>query len=97
MASLLYVTEYRQLAQTGAQAAQAPAMVEQRIDYSGGHTESAAFGASTRIIRVHTDSICSISIAVAPVATTSMARMAAGQTEYYGVVPGQKISAVINT
>lgn len=104
MTSKLYVTEYASIAtvQVGGALAQVPAepaLVEQVIDYSGGHAEASAFNAKTTLVRIHTDSICSVSFGTAPVATTSMGRMAANQTEYRGVPKGQsfKVSAVINT
>ena len=105
MTSKLYVTEYYSVAspQVGGLNAQVPSeppLVEQTpIDYSGGHAESAAFNALTTLIRIHTDSICSVLIGTTPVATTGSARMVAGQTEYRSVPKGQnyKISVVGNT
>lgn len=67
------------------------------IDYSGGHAESAAFAATTKLVRIHTDAICSVTFGKTPTATTSHRRMAAGQTEYYFVRPADKVSAVTNT
>ncbi len=67
------------------------------VDYSGGAAASAAFGAQTKLVRIHTDAICSIKFGTAPTATTSNRRMAAGQTEYYFVRPGDKVSGVTNT
>jgi hypothetical protein len=103
MTSKLYVTEFE--APQNAMGGMFPplaffsddAILQAPIDYSGGHAESAAFGTNTRLVRVHTDSICCVIIAKAPVATTSHQRMTAGQTEYFLVKPGDKISAVITT
>lgn len=105
MTSKLYVTEYVSVgvAQVGggvAQVPQEPPLVDQTpVDYSGGHAESAAFNAATTLVRIHTDSICSVVFGKAPVATTGNARMAANQTEYRAVIKGQafKVSAIINT
>ena len=63
----------------------------------GAGASSNAFSANTKLIRVHSDAICSIVIGAAPTATTADARMAANQTEYYQVVPGHKISVITNT
>lgn len=60
-------------------------------------TQSAAFAATTRFIRIHTDSICSIAYGSNPTATTANFRMAAGQTEYFGVNPGDKIAVISNS
>jgi hypothetical protein len=60
-------------------------------------TQSAAFATGTKFVRVHTDSICSIAYGSNPTATTSSFRMAAGQTEYFGVNPGDKLAVITNT
>lgn len=67
------------------------------IDYSGGSAQSAAFATTTKLVRIHTDSVCCIKFGANPTATTSHRRMAAGQTEYYFVRPGDKVAAVITT
>lgn len=67
------------------------------VDFSGGAAQSAAFGSTTRFIRVNTDAVCSISFGSNPTATTSNRRLAANQTEYFGVIGGRKLSAIANT
>lgn len=74
-----------------------PSVATQTIDISGGVAASAAFNAKTTFIRLHTNSIISFAFGAAPTATTSGPRMAASATEFFGVVPGQKVSAIINT
>jgi len=51
------------------------------------------------MVRIHTDSICSIEFGANPTATTSTPRMVAGQTEYHGVPVGQSymVAAITNT
>ncbi len=75
-----------------------PPVATQTVSYTT-HAESSTFNAKTRLVRLHTDSICSFVFGTAPSATTSDSRMAAGQTEYHGVRLGQslKVSAVANT
>ena len=99
---ILYVTEFQELptitlGHSGAMAMQPP-MAEQTVSYTT-TTQSAAFNANTRYVRLHTDSICSIEFGTNPSATTSTARMVAGQTEYYAVPKGAsyKVAAVSNT
>lgn len=98
----LYVTEYSDEAQTvrgAAQCAQENAnVVEQAFTYSTS-TQSSAFAATTVLVRIETDAICSISFGTNPTATTSTRRMAADQVEYFGVPVGQsyKVAAVTNT
>jgi len=48
-------------------------------------------------VRLHADSVCSVLFGTNPTATTANARMAAGQTEYFGVAPGMKVSVIANT
>src|SRR4051812_27348047 len=100
--ALLYVTELESLAIPteggGAQIAHVPPAVEQTpVAIAGGANASAVFGATTRFVRLHCDAICSIAFGSAPVATASNMRMAASQTEYFGVQPGHKVSVITNT
>lgn len=100
---ILYITEYAGLMDAGApgghgQVPAEPPLATQTVSYTT-HAESSAFNAKTRLVRLHTDSICSFVFGTAPSATTSDSRMAAGTTEYHGVPPGAsyKVSAVSNT
>jgi len=74
-----------------------PAITEQVVAIGGTSTQSNAFNALTRLIRVHTDAICSIAISSNPTATANTSRMAAGQTEYFEVNAGDKIAVITNT
>ena len=97
----IYISEYAGICSpgpefNGMQAPAEPALAEQAVNISGSSTQSAAFNAQTRFIRCHTDSICSILFGVNPTAVTSAKRMAASQTEYFGVVTGQKLAVISN-
>lgn len=81
----------------GGSAAFAPPVTEQTVAIGGGSLSSAAFNAGTTLIRVHSDVISSIKIGSAPTATLTTSRLAAGQTEYYAVRPGDKIAVIANT
>lgn len=71
---------------------------QNNVAIGGGSTQSAAFAATTKIIRVHTDAICSVEVGgTDPTATTSSSRMAANQTEYYYVNAGDKLAVISNT
>lgn len=94
----LYISEFAVLAtaQSGtAQAAAQPAIATQKVDFSGGVASSAEFNSQTRFVRLQTDAICSVRFG--GTATTSYPRMAADQTEYYGVQPGSTLSVISNT
>jgi hypothetical protein len=102
----LYIAEYSNMATAassmgpafvGAQCPQEPAVAEQTVSIGVSHAESSAFNANTRFIRVHCDAICSIVISASPVATASNKRLAANQTEFFGVSPGMSLSVITNT
>ena len=78
------------------QAPQEPPVAEQTIAITGSSTALAQFSGYTAMIRVDCDAICSISIGNSPVATTTNKRLAANQTEYFGVIPGQQIAVITN-
>lgn len=97
-----YITQYGGLGSGGMQVAQGPA-IKTEVVVIGSEAKSGAFSQNTNAIRVHVDAICSIAIGGAdaggnyPAATVNSKRMAADQTEYFGVNPGDKISVITNT
>jgi hypothetical protein len=98
----LYVSEFVSIAGTGnfaIAAAQVTPVAEQTITISGVSTPSAAFNANTRFVRVHCDAICSLAWGTNPTATTGKMRMAANQTEYFGIPLGNnyKVAVITNT
>lgn len=109
MASKLYITEYNRLQvdslNRSVMAPLEPNNGEQVVDYSAGEAKNGTpLKADTVVVRLHTDSVCSVLFGYGtPVATTSNGRLAAGQTEYRGVRPNPadgampKISAITNT
>lgn len=93
----LYITEYATAGWTtaaGLQIGQEPAVTTQAIAIPG---TSAAFQVNTRFVRLHTDAICSVLFGPNPTATTASPRLNANQTEYFGIVGGQKVSVAANT
>lgn len=98
----LYISEHEVMgAQHGGlvQAVQQPPLAEQKLTIGAGSLQSSAFNARTKVVRVHTDAICSILFGVNPTATANSARMAAGQTEYFAVPMGAsyKVAVITNT
>jgi hypothetical protein len=100
----LYVTEYPDL--PGAYATWAPQVVRDPplvdqvpVAIGAGAVSSAAFSNMTKIVRLHTDAICSIAIgpAASTTATANSQRLAANQTEYKMVIPGHVVSVITNT
>jgi hypothetical protein len=99
--AVLYISEYdRQCIdylRLGVPAPQEPSIAEQSVAIGGTSAASAAFNAKTKFVRVHTDAICSIAFGVSPTAVATAKRMAAGQTEFFGVRPGDKVAVITNT
>jgi hypothetical protein len=84
----LYVTEYQRSAHDGAgygvMTGLEPATRTQVVTISGASAASVALVG--KFIRVHTDTACCIKFGAASVtATTSDARLAANQTEFFGI------------
>jgi hypothetical protein len=94
----LYVTEYGGTA-GDTQIAREPPVASQTVSLSTTSAQSSAFNAATVFVRVHTDAVCSIAFSTNPTATQSLRRMAADQTEYFGVPPSAsfKVAGITNT
>lgn len=98
----LYITEYAAVGggMDGQPSAIAyePPVASQTVTFTT-TTQSSAFNAITRFVRIHTDAICSIEFGTNPTATTSTRRLAADATEYFAVPVGNsfKVAAVTNT
>lgn len=105
--AVLYVAEFHSIAPVNNPGASAfastpiafmPPSMEQTVPISSSSATSNPFAATTRFIRVSTDTTCSIAIGTNnPAATTSNARLAANQTEYFGVLAGQQIAVIANS
>jgi hypothetical protein len=98
--ALLYIWEFTELVQAGPiPIARAPGILQQTAIAIGAvSTQSPAFNTATRFIRVATDAVCSINIGTNPTAIAQgSARMAANQTEYFGVNGGDKLAVIATT
>ena len=80
-----------------------PPLATQAVANAGASTQSNAFNAKTRFVRLHTDTVCCIEFGLNPTAvvigSSMTTRMAAGQTEYHAVPLGAgfKVAAVLST
>lgn len=94
-ADVLYCTEYRRQ-QANYQAALTPPEASQAIAITAVSAQSAAFAALTQLLRLHADVAMCVEVGgTNPTATTSSARLAAGQTEYFVVRAGDKVAAIL--
>lgn len=72
-----------------------PPVVEQApVTIGVSSTQSAAFNERTRFVRLHCDVACRVAFGVNPTASATSKRMAAGQTEFFGVRPGQRVAVI---
>lgn len=101
----LYITEFSALGASSrnpgtamvAQVARQPAAAEQVLAIGASSDQSEEFDPNTVLVRVHADAPCSIVFGADPTATADNARLAAGQTEYFGVSAGLKVAVITNT
>jgi hypothetical protein len=97
----LYITEYADSGHTHAPVAvaQEPRIVSQTVTIAAGSAQSSAFNSTTRLVRLHTDAICSVEFGTNPTSTAAKSRMAANQTEYFAVPQGQayKVAVITNS
>ena len=95
--ALLYVKEYAHLPQIGTMKgtmASEPGVDQAPVNFAGAGASSAAFAATTKYIRVVSDTTCFVVFGPTPQAATSNnALLPANIIEYYAVVAGQVISA----
>lgn len=97
-----YITEYQSMPVVimgqVAQVPMEPPLAEQTV-VIGAEAKSAAFNASTTLVRVHVDAISSILFGTAPTATTSKQRLPANLVQWHGVPKGAsyKVSVISNT
>ena len=98
--AVLFIAEFAGLYAKNDQTGQmgiCPPLAQQTVVIGAGSLASSAFNAATNCIRVHTDAICSIAIGTNPTATAVQMRLAANQTEYFGVAAGDKLAVITNT
>lgn len=94
----LYVTEHSGIINS---MAVMPPLAINNVAIGGASAPSNPFGINTSAVRVHADAICSVRFSpdrgTTPVATASDFRMAANQTEYFTVRPGDLLAVITNT
>lgn len=101
--AVLYISEFSQLTATPnglAAVAQQPSLRDQTVAIgSGSATPIYPFLSATKFVRLNTDAVCSIAFGAAPTASATTARMAANQTEYFGVPQNSNwtVAVITNT
>ena len=97
--ALLYISEYqgaRQVEGGLAQISQEPSVDQTPVSFTTS-TQSAAFASGTKMIRVLSDANCHIVFGDSPVATVNNKKLIANNVEYFGVIEGQKVAAIVGT
>ncbi len=105
----LYIREYKGIGNTQnvsgigpaylpTQGPQEPGVDQPALTINPSTTPSQPFAATTQLVRLHTDAVCSIIFGPpGTIATTGNARLAQNQTEYFSVYPGMIVSVIANT
>lgn len=96
--AVLYVTEYvTQISDPNGKivpAAEEPALLTDTVAIGASSTQGDVFNVKTKFVRVHTDVACHVAFGDNPTASTSSMRLAANQTEYFGVQAGQRLAVI---
>lgn len=98
--ALLYICEYERPHEGGGFPMQVADETNGSLDQTpvvigAGSLQSAAFAATTKFVRIETDAAVCIKFGPNPTAVANVSkRLAAGQTEYYIVRPGDKVAAI---
>lgn len=97
----LYLTEYRKVASGdhghAIQAGEEPPLAEDKLDIGPTSVKSNQFHKETRLIMVHTDSICHVAIGQEPTASTENRRLPADTTIFYGLKELSKLAVIEGT
>lgn len=94
--SKLYISEYkgtRQVEGGLAQISEEPAVDQAPLTFST-EAKSAPFGSDIKMVRIISDGNCHIAFGPGPTATVSNKLIIANTVEYFGVIAGQKVSAI---
>ena len=97
--SNMYITEFADLGVDGngniMPVGSAPPITVQKVAFTSTAGVSAAFNNLTKFVRIYLDGAGYIAFGAAPTAVTATdTPMAATTPEYFGVIGGQKVSAV---
>jgi len=102
--AIVRIAEFSQMFQDAnapGQIAKCPPITQQAMTSSASSAASNPFNVATRFIRVHTDGVISIDIRTTPTAVigapNGTMRLAANQTEYFGVNAGDAIAIITDT
>ena len=76
------------------QAAPAPAIRTTVVPITGASVQSLVFTATTKLVRVHCDISCYVAFGANAAATDQSMLLGAGQTEYFTVIPGQRLAVL---
>ena len=94
--AVLFVTEYARLA---IESQGIPVLVglepskTQTVAVGAGSLQ-ATLGLGTKFVRLHTDAICHVKFGTNPTASATEMRMAANQTEFFGVKGGELVAVI---
>jgi hypothetical protein len=70
-------------------------LARQNVNITGGSVASNPFNVRTRYVRLQCDAICRVEFGMNPTADGLSGRMAANQTEYFGIPEGGSYSVAV--
>ena len=94
--SKLYITEYKGVRQVEgglSQVGEEPGVDQTAVTFTTA-VASDPFGAGTKVIRVISDGNCHLVFGTGPTETVNNKLVIANSVEYFGVIEGQKVSAI---
>ena len=74
-----------------------PPVAEQNVPFTGTSVQSDPFNDATTFIMVNTDAACSLAFGADPTAVVTAQRLAANETRFYGVTPGELVAVIANS
>jgi hypothetical protein len=98
--AVCYISEYAGTQFQGGNVTSPPQELssDQTVAIGAGSVQSVAFKATTNLVGITADSVCSIAFGPNPTATATNKRIAANTAPiYFGVQPGWKVAVITNT
>lgn len=71
-----------------------PPTASENVTVGASSVQSSVLLTGTQLVRLHAVVACRVAFGLNPTAQSTSMRLAAGQTEYFGVTPGHRIAVI---